>query len=448
VGILQPYADFYIDQREGLVYTDTYISEATNVLNQILVDYGFAGVVEIEDDPLYYVYKYEIGDVSILEAIQRPIHSIGYVLAERYHDSGDFRPTVVDPDRENVTEDVSIGGDLKLFRTDYTEANVRTSVRVVYRERATGKQAVVDAANDAARLLYGVPNGSGGRKHKYMRLVEKDGSLIDTRAEAVKLADYALHDLSAPCPDAEIHVPWLCLGFEGGELVEAETPSETVLLGVTGITLNLGQGDPVGSTILRGSLNRRVGSRRYWFSRGRTDWTGRHDRDRDERTGPMPEPPSKPEAYGYWGEGSSGDAVPVLHVRWAGTRGWNVSGYVVRYKEGTLIDSGTATAGTETTLGDSTKAWTAGAFAGYYVWLKGDDRNAIARRILSNTADTLTIEAVDVAVAVDEGYEILKADGDWTYVSTDLYPYVQVEGLGEGKRVICEVAAVPVSTRR
>jgi len=448
VGILQPYADYYIDIREGRVYSDTYISAATNCLNQILTDYGFAPVIEVEDDPLYYVYKYEIGDVSLLEAIQRPVNAIGYVLAEKYHaGSGDFRPTIVDPDRSNVTPDLTIGGNIRLFRTDYTEANVRTAVRVVYRERSTGKEAVVDAANEAARLIYGVPDGTG-RKHRYMRIVEKAGSLIDTRAEAVKLADYALHDLSSPCPNAEAHIPWLCLGFEGGELVTIDTPSETVTLGVTGITMTIGQGDTVGSTVLRGALYKRIGARRYWFSRARTDWLGKHDRDRDERTGPIPEPPSNPEARGVWGEGVSGDSAPVLHVRWAGTRSWNISGYLVRYREGTLVDYGTATGGSSNTVEDTDKAWTPGALAGHYLWLTAPARNAVCRRILSNTATILTIDPVDDAITNGETYEILRATGDWTYVATDIYPYVQIEGLSEGKRMICEIASVPVSTRR
>lgn len=449
VGVLQPYADYYIDAREGRVYKDTYISAATNVLNQILVDYGFAPVIEVADDPLFYVYRYEIGDVSLLEAIQRPVASIGYLLAERYHaTSATFRPTIVDPKRTNLTPDVTIGGNLRALRAEYTEANVRTAVRVVYRERTTGKQAVVDAASETARALYGIPDGAGGRRHRYMRIVEKDGSLIDTRAEAVKLADYALHDLSAPCPEAEVHIPWLCLGFEGGELVQAETPSETVLLGVTGITLNLPQGSTVGSTVLRGAINRRVGSRRYWFSRGRTDWIGRHDRDRDERTGPTPDPPSRPEAYGVWGEGASGDPVPVLHVRWSGTRSWNISGYCVRYRLADVVDSGTATGGSATTLVDSGKSWSANAHADRYVWLTVSSRNAVARQIIGNTATTLSFDAVSPAVQAGEPYEILEASGDWTYVSTDVYPYVQIQGLPEGARVICEVAAVPVSTRR
>jgi len=281
-----------------------------------------------------------------------------------------------------------------------------------------------------------------------MRIVEKAGSLIDTRAEAVKLADYALHDLSSPCPNAEAHIPWLCLGFEGGELVTIDTPSETVTLGVTGITMTIGQGDTVGSTVLRGALYKRIGARRYWFSRARTDWLGKHDRDRDERTGPIPEPPSQPEALGVWGEGVSGDSAPVLHVRWAGTRSWNISGYLVRYREGTLIDYGTATGGSANTVEDTSKSWTPGALAGHYLWLTAPARNAVCRRILSNTETVLTIDPVDDPITNGETYEILRATGDWTYVATDVYPYVQIEGLGEGKRMICEIASVPVSTRR
>lgn len=452
VGVMHPYSEYYIDKIDGLVYSETYISTAVerDMLNQILRDYGFAEVVEIEDDPSYYVHNYEIGDVSLLEALERPIYSIGYLLTERHHTgSGTFRPTVVDPLRTDYVADVSLGGDLKVFRTGYSEAGVRTAVRIVYRHRETGKQAHRDASSDSAKALYGVPDGSGGRKHRYMRIVEKDGSLIDTPAEAQDMADYALHDLSTPCPEAEIQIPWLALGFEGGELVEVETASETVKVGVTEISYALPQGDTVGSTTLRGTLEKRIGSRRYWFERGRTDWIGKHDRDRDERMGPSPDAPTKLDAQGVWGEGEAGDAVPVLHTRWSGTRNWNLAGYCVRYREVELTLSSKATGGSTTTVEDTSQSWTPKAYHDrYYVWLKGADRNAIARKVLGNTATVLTIEEVDSAVAVDEDYELLKVVGDWTYVSTDLYPYQQIPSLSEGKRVIVEVAAEPVSARR
>lgn len=319
VGVMQPYADYYIDKRDGLVYTETYISNAVerDMLNQILVDYGFAEAIVIQDDPNYYVHRYQIGDISLLEALERPVQAIGFCLEERYHAASDsFRPTVVDPMRTNSTPDLSLGGNIKATRLAYTEANIRTWVRVVYRDRTTGKEAFVDAKDESARAIYGIPDGQGGRKHRYMRIVEKEGSLIDTPAEAVDEADMALHDVSAPCPAVEATIPWLVLGVELGDLVQIETPSETITVGVTDITWNLPEYDTLGSTVIRGAANRRVGARRYWFDRSRTDWAGKVDRDLDEAHGPLPGAPTYVEAEGLWGEDESGTPAPVLHVRW------------------------------------------------------------------------------------------------------------------------------------
>ena len=452
VGIMQPYFDFYIDKANGLVYSDTYIATPCqhverDMLNQILRDYGFAETIVIKDDPMFYVYRYQIGDISIGEAIQRPVHSIGYVLMEKWHAATNtFRPTVVDPMRTNFVPDINLRGNIRAVRLAYTEANVRTYVRVVYRDRITGKEAWQDSASEEARIIYGIPDGQGGRKHKYMRIAENEGSLIDTPAEAQREAELALHDVSTPCPGVEVTVPWLVLGIEGGDLVQVETPSETLLVGITEInwTLN-GPEDILGATTFRGTLNRRVGARRYWFERSRTDWIGKHDRDRDSMRGPMPYAPSRVEAQGLWGEGESGTPVPVLNVSWSGIRDWRTGGYIVRYCEAKIIDSGIATGGTPTTLVDNSKNWPNHVHRLRYVWLEGprpgEDE---VREILNNTANTLILrEPFITSPTAGETYMILEPVGEWYYIRTDKYPYVQIRAAREGVYMLAQVATAP-----
>lgn len=452
-GIMQPYFDYYIDKENGREYTDTYLSASTNVLNQILEDYGFNPVIVVQDDPSYYVKRYPIGDTSIGDAITRPVNSIGYVLMEKYNaTAGEFRPTVVDPQRSNTTPDIDLGGNIRTTRLTYTEANVRTWVRVIYTDRTTGKQAHVDSKDDSAKAKYGVPDGSGGRLHRYMRIVEKDGSWIDTRAEAQNECDAALWDLSAPCPGAEVAIPWLVLGVEGGDLVRVTTATETIDIGVTEIEWTISSPEDVmGSTVIRGTVGRRVGAARYWFNRGRTDWVGRQDRDRDDLHGATPGPPTEIEAVGLWGDNEDGSPAPVLHVRWHGTRDWVAKGYRVRYRELTLSDSGTATGGSTTSLQDTSKAWGADQWRGFYVALQGSGRKGtnVIRKILSNTATEITAEdAWDDAPAVGEVYLILEPNSDYNVVSVDKYPYIQVPGLKEGAYIMAEVATVPRGIER
>ncbi len=452
VGKMQRYADDWIDRDEGRTYRETYISASTNMLNQILADYGYSQDIVVADDPSYYIHEYRIGDISLLDALKRPVEGIGYCLEERYYAAADeFRPTIVDPLRSNTTADLNLAGNIRAVRLTYSEANIRTKVRVVYRDRTTGKEASVLATDTAARDKYGIPTGTGTRRHRYMRIVEKDQSCIDTRAEAQDEADAALHDLSAPCPAVEIQIPWIVQNIELGDLVQVETPSETLKVGVTEIEMRLPEFNRVGETILRGALNRRIGARRYWFLRGRTDWVGKHDRDYDESHGPLPPAPTYVEALGQWGEDESGSPAPILHVRWHGNRAWNLKGYRVRYAQAELEDSGTATGGSTTTLEDTSKSWNESELAGKYLVLETTTRTQAdrVRKIKGNTTTSVTLEsAFDTAVAAGENYKILSPTTDWTVVATDVYPYVQIKGLPEGAYVIAQVAAVPASTGR
>jgi len=451
VGVMQPYFDFWIDkQMESSVWESRWLTTGTNVLNTMLGHYGFANDVIVASNPNFYVHHYEIGDISLGDAIQRPVQSIGFCLEERYNSTNsEYRPTVIDPDRGNTGPDITIGGDIKLLRTTYTEANVRTRVRYAYRDRTTGKEAAVEATDATALAKYGIPDGSSGRLHKYMRVVEEEGGWVDTRAEAVEAVSRCLTDVSTPSVAARADIPWLCLGIELGDIVRVTSHSETVDIGVSEIRHDLGinqEGQRLGRTQIIGTVGQRVGNRLYWYMRGRTDWVGKHDRDRDIQRGIRPDAPTKLTLEPEWDEGDSGRSSPIAFFRWAGVRDWRTKGYHVKWRQAKSKDSGTATAGSTQTLTDNTKSFVPHEFVGYYVRLGGTRSGEDStRRVIANTATQITFaQALSTAAAIGEAYTILEPTTDWQERKTDQYPFTQLEG-PEGVYVIAQVAAVPNS---
>jgi hypothetical protein len=447
-GILQPLVDYYLDVEEGRDYNDRYISASSNVLNQILIDYGFAGNVVIDDDPSYYLYKYTIGDTNIYDAITRPVLSIGYVLMERYNvAAAAFKPTIVDPLRTNYTPDINLGGAINLIRNSYTEASVRTKICVTYRDRNSGKEARVIASDATALAKYGIPDGSGGRLHKYMRIAEEAGSVIDTRAEALSEAEKALHDLSSPASEVEARIPFLCLGIEGGDLVRVESRSETIDIGVTSIDHSISEpGDRYGTTTIRGTIAKRVGNAKYWYSRGRTDWVGKLQRDKDAQSGAMPSQISGVKATGVWADSLDGSASPTMNLAWDSRIDWNTKGHMVRYRQAKMTDSGTATSGTTTTMTDSSKIFIAHQLIGRYILITTATRggNDSLRRITENTVNTVSFESAMTTAPVNgEAYKILTSTSDWSQVTADKYNFTQLKGLPDDIYIVAQVCAVP-----
>lgn len=451
VGDMQRFADYPIDKEWGRTYEDTYLTTGPNVLNTILSDQGFAPDIIVASNPDYYVAHYEIGDTQLVEALQRPVQAIGYCLEERYNaTAGEYRPTVIDPDRSNTTPDVYLTGAIRTFRSNYTEANVRTWVRVVYRDRTTGKTAHVDAISTTALAKYGIPDGKGGRLHKYMRIAEEDGSWIDTRAEAMAVAERALQDVSTPCQECTAEAPWLCLGVELGDLVRITTHSETIDIGVTEIVhdLDIQGGNRLGKTTIKGVIGQRVGNRHYWHNRSRNDWAGQQQRDRDAQRGIRPDAPSKLETEGLWGEGEDGSTVPVLHLRWAGTRDWRTKGYAVEYCRTKVLTTGAADSGTTTTLTDAAADWVDHEHIGNYLYLPGTRGGEdCTRRIIANTGSWLRFTPALTTAVSTGAYKILRPTTDWETQPTDAAPFTQLGGPA-GTYIVAQVAAVPKSLER
>ena len=517
VGVMQPWFAHYIDKiDEGRKYTDCYLSgiwnatttfevgeictldgiayecilESTNnqppnatywtvfagtnnVLNQILLDYGHSADIVIAPSPTgqdtltFYCQEYEIGDISIGDAILRCVSSIGFVLMEKWNDTqANFVPTVVDPDRDNTTPDIDLEGNINVMRLRYSEANVRTFWRVVFYNRTDGSFSSVDAENDAARLLYGIPGAGGTRLHKRARVVEKDSSWIDTEAEAQREANAAAADGGVPAIAVSAVIPWLALNIEGGDLVRIVTPSKTMDIGVLTIQHSLGEGDVLGTTVISGTLERRVGNYGYWYDRSRVDGEWKQDRYDELLYGPIPMKPTNVIAKSVWGKNSAGQPAPMIDVSWFGARDGRTRSHVLRYRLLSPRDSGVVTTGSGTTTGltDCPKEWTVNAFRnGGYCYLTGSTGPTVEgeyhasvctsfvsrkgtdnlRRIKSNTANTLTFEtALEVAPGNLEAYEIYWAEGEWHEVTIGKEQFIQLPGLPEGNEYMIEVAAV------
>jgi len=367
-----------------------------------------------------------------------------------------FRPTVVDPMRTNTTPDIDLGGDINRLRLRYSESQIRTHLKLVFTDRYTGKDAVVEVKDEVARAKYGVQDPAdltAPRIHRYMRLVEKDGSTTDTMGEGLAEIKMAASDLSVPGVDGEMGCPWLLLGVEVGDLVRADTVSEVDFdLGVQSIEWGFSWDNAYGYTALQGTQNKRVGRRSYWLERGRQDWQGKVTRDLTQFRGGTPLQIERVTAEGAWRDGADGGAVPVVHVSWFGTGDWNVSGYRVRHALAKEKAVGTATSGTTTTMTDTAQDMMEPAeFVGDYLWMLGAGRagNDQMRRIISNEANSWRVEsAFTVPPAPGEAYRVLRKTTAWTLKNADRYPFMQIEGLPEGEFVIAQVAAVPTTTRR
>lgn len=520
VGVMQGYFAHYIDKiDEGRVYTDCYISgiwnatttfavgeictldgvayecilESTNnqppnatywtvfsgtnnVLNQILLDYGHAADIVIapsptgEDTLTFYCSRYELGDISIGDAITRPVNAIGFVMMEKYNTTqANFVPTVVDPNRGNTTPDIDLEGNINMMRETYSEANVRTFVRVVFYNSSedgnAGAAGYVDAENLTSLALYGIVGADGERLHKRMRIVENDLSWIDTEGEAQKEANAAAEDVGTPKVGVSAVIPWLVLNIEGGDLVRIVTPSKTMDIGITGIQLLLGKGDQIGQTVITGVLERRIGNYGYWFDRSRTDNQWGQDRYIELLHGPIPEKPTNVIAKSVWGKDSSGYPAPLIDVSWYGAKDGRTRTHVLRYRLLSPRDSGVVTGGTTTTLTDCYRAWTVNTFRnGGYCHLTGltgriwpgeyratDECTIVSRkgtdnlrRIKTNTATVLTLEdALTVEPELMEAYDIYWATGQWHEVTIGNQQFIQLPGLPEGNEYMIEVAAVP-----
>jgi len=162
-------------------------------------------------------------------------------------------------------------GTFQYRKLDISEADVRTKVVVIYRNRNTGNIEYAQAEDEEARNKYGIPDGYGNKIHNTMWYSAQGTgnyySIIDTPGEARTLAEYILYDLKEPVPDIEVKIPRIDPGLEIHDLLSFVGEDYTVNLGVTSINWSWSTNNPIGETIVRGTADRVIGEFNLWLAK-------------------------------------------------------------------------------------------------------------------------------------------------------------------------------------
>ncbi|RKH64126.1 fibronectin type III domain-containing protein [Corallococcus aberystwythensis] len=158
----------------------------------------------------------------ILDALRFLAEQIGWDVRMRWRpDANAFALTLWSPDRAATTPVVSYGPDyyLEVPQVRQSLEYVRNVVQVVYSDKAdldsTGarKRKTVEVSDAASIALYG---------RRWMRVAEAASSLIDTAAEAQRLANAALADLSESAVSMSLTLPGIHGYLESSDFIEVK----------------------------------------------------------------------------------------------------------------------------------------------------------------------------------------------------------------------------------
>ena len=449
VGKSQPLKDWMIEERLALKYENAIISPtgSPDLLNRILQDQGLHYTVVYRDDPDFSVSEYVVSGVSAWEALENALAPTGFRLIELWNDSSsDFEITVVDPMRSKTEPDFELIGGFSSRRLSGSEADVRTYVAVAYRDFERKEERYVWAEADPFVVAkYGIPDGSGGRKHRKMVYKTQDRSLIDSESEARELAALILHDLQEPTPDCEIRLPYLDPRFEPFDLVRF-TGEYSVDVGVMSVRESWSFERQVGETVISGTANKIVGAKQLWLSRDAKRQPPAERRLQDMPGKPPPQPPA-PELDPAWYVGPDGTPQPVVDAVFPGPVPWWAKGRVVAVGKFKVMATGTAAGGTVDYLEDSDKSWEPGQFSGKsrdYLYISSGTGAGQARRIKTNTATRIYVETpFDTAPSSDSVYVVLRRLRNRKQENVDLSPFYRVREFEEGAYVYVTNALIP-----
>jgi len=388
-----------------------------------------------------------VSGVSAWEALENALAPTGFRLIELWNDSSsDFEITVVDPMRSKTEPDFELVGGFSSRRLSGSEADVRTYVAVAYRDFERKEERYVWAEADPSIVAkYGIPDGSGGRKHRKMVYKTQDQSLIDSESEARELAVLILHDLQEPTPDCEITLPYLDPRFEPFDLVRF-TGEYSVDVGVMSVRESWSFERQVGETVISGTANKIIGAKQLWLSRDAKRQPPAERRLQDMPGKPPPQPPA-PELDPAWYVGPDGTPQPVVDAIFPGPVPWWAKGRVVAVGKFKVMATGTATGGTVDYLEDTDKSWEPGQFSGKsrdYLYISSGTGAGQTRRIKTNTATQIYVEtAFDTAPSSDSVYVVLRRLRNRKQENIDLSPFYRVKEFEEGSYVFVECSWVP-----
>ena len=261
------YKDLYF--YDELIYKD---ADAVSIMQQMFADHALTQTIVETDPPAFHVEEYKTGQTNVWESQKMLLEPTGFIYRMRW-DSGTslFKPTVYDPVRTNTTPVWTCDGEFNYRKVDLDEADTRTKIVIFYRLRGVGSMETFEVENDAARLKYGIPDGNGGRLHKTMWYVTKGigarHSMIDSPEEAQTLGEYILHDLEEPAPDIEFQLPYLHPGIECHDLINFVGRDYTAMVGVMSVSWSCDRDNPIGTTTIRGTLDRVIGQYKQWTAK-------------------------------------------------------------------------------------------------------------------------------------------------------------------------------------
>lgn len=202
-------------------YGSTAGTPVQSVIQSLLNDNGLSAFgLYTPVDPLSVRGPYIQRREPLMDAMRTLVEQIGWDVRMRWReDAGAFALTFWSPDRLTDTPVATFGPDnvLELGELKRSLEHIRNVVEVVYSDKndkdATGakKRKTVTATNPSSVALYG---------RRWMQVAEGASSLIDTQAEAQRLADAAIADLSESALRLSLTLPGIHWYLQAGDLVQ------------------------------------------------------------------------------------------------------------------------------------------------------------------------------------------------------------------------------------
>ncbi|MFP2897574.1 fibronectin type III domain-containing protein [Corallococcus sp. 4LFB] len=202
-------------------YGSTAGTPVQSVIQSILNDNGMSSYgLYTPVDPSSVRGPYLQQREPLLDAVRTLAEQIGWDVRMRWReDAGAFALTLWSPDRLTDTPVATFGPDNveEVGELKRNLEHIRNVVEVVYSDKAdldsTGakKRKTVTSTNPTSVTLYG---------RRWMQVAEGASSLIDTQAEAQRLADAAIADLSESALGMSLTLPGIHWYLQAADLVQ------------------------------------------------------------------------------------------------------------------------------------------------------------------------------------------------------------------------------------
>src|SRR5690606_37058923 len=160
------------------------------ILDDNATELGENITLYVEGTPSFGVYEYELGNVSVLEALRALADLFGWSIRYKWNDSAqDFVLTLYEPARTNTVPVWTFGPDdyYRVNNISLSRANVRNAGEVVYTDLSGAQQTVSDT-RPASISEFG---------RRFIRLDERGGG-IRTSTQANTYLDAVLDDTATP----------------------------------------------------------------------------------------------------------------------------------------------------------------------------------------------------------------------------------------------------------